>query len=583
MGLATRSLMATMVLVVPLPAAAQLVAYDVDLPRVMLFLDEEGETATSMLTEFLSAAGFSVIDPAFTRTVVERELAAAALSGDDGAATALGRDLGAHVLLLGSIRAEDSPSPADERLRVATATLSVRALRLDESRIVSTQRAQGRGLDATGLGAREKAITQAVEEALYKSSFLGDVLNDWDGTEWDDEAYWEPEPGSVESQVAPSVGVGSAGASSATGTSAIAGASDMHIAILESDTYPLVAGEGTRGIEIVGATERAARVRGLVTRQNAQVTVGSRPAQTQNVSAAEAAAQGLSGPGTTFDARIILGPDDTSIRVEATAAGEVAAIEVTPGIGKRWAVVVGISEYADSRIADLRFADDDARAMADFLRSPAGGGVPESNLRLLVNEQATTEALREALFVFLQSAGSEDMVTVYVASHGAPDPTRASNLYVLTHDTDLDAMASTAFPMWDVKTALRRQISSERVVVIADACRSAGTLEEDGNPVGSAFGDLFSPSRRLTISAAGVNEVSFEDAKWGGGHGVFTHLLLEGLRGAADSNNDSVVTFREAAAYLEGHVSQETQGMQNPQWSGLGDLPMATLKEGGQS
>ena len=36
------------------------------------------------------------------------------------------------------------------------------------------------------------------------------------------------------------------------------------------------------------------------------------------------------------------------------------------------------------------------------------------------------------------------------------------------------------------------------------------------------------------ITSAEANEVAFEDKKWGGGHGVFTHYLLEGLRGKAD-------------------------------------------------
>ena len=39
-------------------------------------------------------------------------------------------------------------------------------------------------------------------------------------------------------------------------------------------------------------------------------------------------------------------------------------------------------------------------------------------------------------------------------------------------------MAATGFPMWDVKTALRRQISAERVIVFADACHSAGINDE---------------------------------------------------------------------------------------------------------
>ena len=193
----------------------------------------------------------------------------------------------------------------------------------------------------------------------------------------------------------------------------------------------------------------------------------------------------------------------------------------------------------------------------------------------LTDDNATVDAMRQAMFVFLQQADWDDLVVIYFAGHGAPDPNRPDNLYLLPHDADLDALAATAFPMWDVKTALRRQIAAERVIVISDACHSGGTQEGLDNPINGTFADLFTPSRRLTLTAAANNELSFEDARWGGGHGVFTHNLLEGLRGAADANEDGIVTFAEAADYTTRSVSAETDGRQNPSRTGLGDVPLS--------
>jgi hypothetical protein len=584
------------------PLSGQEVRLDAELPRIMVFVDEDGATATSRLTAFLREAGFTVLDPAFTRTVAQRDLARRAVDGDDAAATQLGRDLGAQVIVLGAVPAEDRPSPSAPNLTLGTATVALRALRLDESRIVSELSAEGRGLDATGQAARRKAVDQAVQEVLYQTSFMGDLLIDWDERPWQDDRYWDPSPGSVEAQVGPEARIEgpakpaqraerpgvvppprptSTGAVAANAAAAApAGAPEMSIAILESNAFPEPGGgPARRSIEIVAAQNRIARVRGVVTGPATSVTVGTHTATTRALSAPEAEGMGLRA-GTAFEAEVPLGPDDDRIRVRAQGADGEVSVEVTPEIGARWAVVVGISEYADTRIPALSFADDDARAMAAFLRSPEGGSVPDANLRVLIDEEATAEALREALFVFLQQAAPEDLVTVYLASHGSPDPSRPSNLYVLTYDTDVDAMAATAFPMWDVKTALRRQITSERVVVIADACRSAGTLVDDANPMGGAFSGLFNPSRRLTLSAAGVNQVSFEDAKWGGGHGVFTHFFLEGLQGGADADGDGVVTFREVAAFVAGKVPGETGGAQTPEWSGLGDVPLATVAGG---
>lgn len=57
--------------------------------------------------------------------------------------------------------------------------------------------------------------------------------------------------------------------------------------------------------------------------------------------------------------------------------------------GSTYAVVVGISDYQDPDIPDLRFADKDAEAFANFLRSPAGGSLDEDHLKVLINDEAT--------------------------------------------------------------------------------------------------------------------------------------------------------------------------------------------------
>ena len=54
-----------------------------------------------------------------------------------------------------------------------------------------------------------------------------------------------------------------------------------------------------------------------------------------------------------------------------------------------YAVVIGISDYQDPAIPDLRFADKDAEAFANFLRSPAGGSLDADHLQVLTNSQTT--------------------------------------------------------------------------------------------------------------------------------------------------------------------------------------------------
>ncbi|HEX2208582.1 MAG TPA: tetratricopeptide repeat protein, partial [Longimicrobium sp.] len=260
--------------------------------------------------------------------------------------------------------------------------------------------------------------------------------------------------------------------------------------------------------------------------------------------------------------------------------------------GKRWAVVVGISAYQDSSIKALQYADDDARAIYRFLRSPAagGGGFAEENVKLLVDEQATYAEVRAALYDYLRQATDEDQVFIYFAGHGVPDPLRANDLYLLTYDTRADRVAATGFPMRDVDRAVS-ELYARHVVVITDACHSGGITSHiaargSGDNSLNAINDVFmqqlssSTGGLAVFTASGANQVSLEDARWGGGHGVFTYYLLEALRGEADEDGDRIVTLAEMMHHTTNRVRRETQNSQIPS---IGDrtydqyLPMSIV------
>lgn len=263
--------------------------------------------------------------------------------------------------------------------------------------------------------------------------------------------------------------------------------------------------------------------------------------------------------------------------------------------GQRYAVVVGISDYADDAIPDLQFADDDALAFYEFLRSPAAGmgGIPEENIRLLLNEGATYRELRSALYTFLEAATSEDIVYIYIAGHGAPNPRRPDDLYLLAYDTEAEDIPGTGFPMSDVNEAIRR-LYAHHTVLLTDACHSggvgmgAGTRAIGGaaamNGINQSFlMDLHSTQSGLAIfTASEARQLSQEDVRWGGGHGAFTYYLLEGLRGAADGDNDRIVRWGEVTEYVRSMVSRDTRNAQIPSLgSSTHDryLPMAIVLE----
>jgi hypothetical protein len=286
----------------------------------------------------------------------------------------------------------------------------------------------------------------------------------------------------------------------------------------------------------------------------------------------EARRLGLEPSAQRFQVTVPLRSEQNAVTVRATAPnGETATAQTAPRIGRKWAVIVGVGNQHDE-IAEHPQAARDARSVYEFLRSPAAGPFQADHLVLLTGEQATAAAIREALFVFLAQAEPEDLVVFYFAGQSTPDPLRPDNLYLLAHDTDARALAATALPMWDVKTALRRRIRAERLIVLAD-------LSHGANPASTiqhAFADLFTPSNRMVLTASSALDRT-DERQSDRPNGIFTHSLIEGLKGWADVDKNGIVTFNEVADFVSGKVRLETSGKQSPMRSGLGDIPLAEV------
>jgi len=260
-------------------------------------------------------------------------------------------------------------------------------------------------------------------------------------------------------------------------------------------------------------------------------------------------------------------------------------------ISVRWALVIGISNYRDSRIPSLRYASSDANAFYDWLISPSGGRYAPSRVRLLLNEEATGRSIKMALYEWLGETIEEDIVTIFFAGHGSPQsPDKLENLYLLPYDTQYDSVATTGFPMWDIETALKRFIRAKKVIVMADACHAGGIGQSfdvarranrgmNAIPISSNLQNLSEIGDGICIiSASDDNQYSQESNKWGGGHGVFTYYLLQGLKGKADYSKDNRVSLGEIIPYLSEQVRRATRNAQTPTVAGRFDPALSIGK-----
>lgn len=270
-------------------------------------------------------------------------------------------------------------------------------------------------------------------------------------------------------------------------------------------------------------------------------------------------------------------------------------VGVTPDEAKNnvkvrlWAVVIGISLYKqgetpvdEKRIKNLKYADDDALAMYNFLLSRQGGSFPKSNIKLLLDKEATKKNVDDALEWLADQAEPQDYFVIYIAAHGAigPSDTDAGGKapYFILHDTDLGDVPNTAIDMRVFREKVANRDLPDKGLVICDTCHSSGVYVESerGIPINI---NLSIPANKEFIErikdipkgvgfllAAGVDEGSKELDELQ--HGVFTWCLLEGLRGAADHNTDGIVNFSEASKYLTNGVqklnpNQQAQAIPN--------------------
>jgi uncharacterized caspase-like protein/Flp pilus assembly protein TadD len=247
----------------------------------------------------------------------------------------------------------------------------------------------------------------------------------------------------------------------------------------------------------------------------------------------------------------------------------------------RWALVIGISSYryAPPR-AQLKFANRDAEEFARLLRSPEGGGFPSSNVRLLTEDAATVGAIRAALHEWLsRSAQPNDIVYFFFAGHAVAAERGES--YFVANDSDPQNLHATGLPFDEVNRALTKQLRAGTVVLFADACHAGGigwTSDPSAAPDAAqrSLEALGAADRSfLKLLSARASERSFESEQWGGGHGVFSHGLLTGLRGAAERDGDGFVRVSELIEYISRFVPEQTGAKQNPRIAGNFDAAMA--------
>ena len=245
---------------------------------------------------------------------------------------------------------------------------------------------------------------------------------------------------------------------------------------------------------------------------------------------------------------------------------------------KTWVVIIGIAEY-NLNMLRLNFTKDDAYRMYAFYKSVEGGSLPDEQIMLVMDIHATRTNVLKAIEDTYSKADKDDAIIFYFAGHGTPgyfllyDFTRDGKedlIGVLKHEELNDAFA---------------QSQAKYKYIIADACHS-GSLAESGAQRGggaqnSGAYQSFNDSAKgfvMMLSSMG-EEKSIEND--GIRQGVFSHSLINGMKGIADVNKDGIVSVIELFDYVDAEVRKATNEKQNPVLAGDYDdsLPVSVLRD----
>lgn len=229
---------------------------------------------------------------------------------------------------------------------------------------------------------------------------------------------------------------------------------------------------------------------------------------------------------------------------------------------KVWAVVIGVSRY--NHMPVLNYCDDDAYRFYAFLKSPEGGALPDEQITLLIDEDATRKNIIDQMQKTVLRADENDVVMVYFSGHGLQ-----GSFVPIDYDGYNNKLS------YDDFTHILDQSKAEYKMCFADACHSGSlmaqkSVEETIDLYYGAFDNVEAGTAFMLSSKA--EEFSLEDG--GLRQGIFSHYLIKGIQGHADQDRNKVITIGELYNYVRFEVRRYSGNIQTPMMVGQYDKNM---------
>ncbi|MFH1489725.1 MAG: DUF1566 domain-containing protein [Pseudomonadota bacterium] len=272
------------------------------------------------------------------------------------------------------------------------------------------------------------------------------------------------------------------------------------------------------------------------------------------------------------------------------AAANAASSPAGQGRGKSWAFCIGVQDYRDPGIVDLSRTADDAKGLADVLKTQGGF----DHVILLTSDLDPSDPLFpskkniQTLFKTYESRiKGPDLVVFSFFGHGVEGPSGRS--FLLPADAQLKNLSLTGLPV-DTVLSFIKETGAKRSLLFLDASRK--TIRKGG---GETLSGVY-PDRYLRKGVTAV----FYAARKGqyaydhelSAHGAFGEYLISGLRGNADTgeigNRDGRVSLMELAGYIRDEMASLALAGARPQYPyikilgrGMEDMVLSSVESTG--
>ena len=236
-------------------------------------------------------------------------------------------------------------------------------------------------------------------------------------------------------------------------------------------------------------------------------------------------------------------------------------------VGRRVALLVATDRYQDTSLSRLAAPASDAEQLAAVLRDIRIAGF---EVTTLYNEPQ--HVVGRAIGDFYRDRRRDDLALLYFTGHGVKD--EDGRLYLAMTDTDRENLPPTGVPSEQIRAAMERSRSRQKVLVL-DCCYAGAFpvgLGIKGDPAVHALEQLGGRGC-VVLTSSDAMQLSFEGnqvtetgpaSPQSGPSSLFTRFLIEGLRtGKADLDGDGDITLDELYSYVHDRVTDE-QPLQRP-------------------